>query len=276
MTTQYADQAYQEIAVGENKLPHAYGDQVRILADTVSLTLLAELCKEETTQPAINELVRELYRPLLCAVINDLFPRSSESVVTRMHAFTPRGVWNGSVVARETRAVAVNIMRAGALPSQVCFDYLNRLLEPSGVRQDHVVMSRTTDDKERVTGAHFGDSKIGGDIDDRIVLFPDPMGATGGSISTAIQHYKDQVAGAAKQMVAMNLIVTPEYLKRMQTDHPDVYVYAHRIDRGMSDDDVLQATPGKYWERESGLNDKQYIVPGGGGFGEIINNAYCD
>lgn len=276
MTAQYIDQAYQEIPVGTTNLTHAYGENVRILADTVSLSLLGQLCREETTQPAINELVRELYRPLLRCVINDLFPRHSESVVTRMHAFTPRGIWSGQTIAQDTRAVAVNIMRAGALPSQVCFDYLNRLLEPTGVRQDHVVMSRTTDKEDRVTGAHFGDSKIGGDIENRIVLFPDPMGATGGSISTAIQYYKDHVEGTAQTIVAMNLIVTPEYVKRMQTDHPDVYVYAHRLDRGMSDADVLSEEPGKLWERESGLNDKQYIVPGGGGFGEIINNAYCD
>ena len=30
----------------------------------------------------------------------------------------------------------------------------------------------------------------------------------------------------------------------------------------------------KRWEKERGLDDKQYIVPGGGGFGEIMNNAY--
>jgi uracil phosphoribosyltransferase len=29
------------------------------------------------------------------------------------------------------------------------------------------------------------------------------------------------------------------------------------------------------WSEESGLTDKQYIVPGGGGFGEIMNNAWC-
>jgi len=32
--------------------------------------------------------------------------------------------------------------------------------------------------------------------------------------------------------------------------------------------------PGTHWDRERGLDDKQYIVPGGGGFGEIMNNAY--
>jgi uracil phosphoribosyltransferase len=73
----------------------------------------------------------------------------------------------------------------------------------------------------------------------------------------------------------VNLIVTPEYLKKMKAEHPDVIVYAVRLDRGASPPDVLEAKPGLHWDRESGLTDKQYIVPGGGGFGEIMNNAYC-
>jgi uracil phosphoribosyltransferase len=37
---------------------------------------------------------------------------------------------------------------------------------------------------------------------------------------------------------------------------------------------VLRRVPGERWDDESGLNDHQYIVPGGGGFGELMNNAY--
>ena len=32
--------------------------------------------------------------------------------------------------------------------------------------------------------------------------------------------------------------------------------------------------PGKYWGREKGLNAHDYIVPGAGGLGEVINNAF--
>ena len=72
----------------------------------------------------------------------------------------------------------------------------------------------------------------------------------------------------------MNLIVTPEYLRRLTTDHPDVQIYALRLDRGMSPPEVFETLPGTHWDKEKGLNEKQYIVPGGGGFGEIMNNAY--
>jgi hypothetical protein len=37
---------------------------------------------------------------------------------------------------------------------------------------------------------------------------------------------------------------------------------------------LLTETPGKFWEKEVGLNENQYIVPGGGGLGEVMNNSF--
>jgi len=47
-----------------------------------------------------------------------------------------------------------------------------------------------------------------------------------------------------------------------------------RLDRGLSPPDVLAAVPGERWDDERGLNEHQYIVPGGGGLGEVMNNAF--
>jgi uracil phosphoribosyltransferase len=269
------DVAYQHLPSRERELDHAYGDNVHILADPFLLTHLAFLCSEGTQQPAINQVVRDLYQYLIKAVLNGELPRVVKDVKTRMAALSPLGVWTGEILDPDVRAVSVNIMRAGTLPSQVCFDFLNKTLTPRGVRQDHVVMSRLVDDAGRVKGSHFGDSKIGGDVDGAFVFFPDPMGATGGSLCEAIRHYKTKVSGTARRYVTVNLIVTPEYLSRMQREHPDVVVYALRLDRGASPPEVLAEKPGVRWAEESGLTDKQYIVPGGGGFGEIMNNAWC-
>ena len=275
MTVASVDCAYEDLPSRELELSHVYGANVHILADPFLLTHLAFLCAETTVQPVVNHVVCDLYRYLIKAVLNGEFPRVVKSTRTRMAASTPLGVWTGQVLDTSTRAVSVNIMRAGTLPSQVCFDFLNKTLQPRLVRQDHVVMSRETDARGHVTGAHFGDSKIGGDVDDAYVLFPDPMGATGGSLAEAIRHYKTNVEGTARKYITVNLIVTPQYLRRMQRDHPDVVIYAMRLDRGASPADVLREKPGVRWDEESGLTDKQYIVPGGGGFGEIMNNAWC-
>ena len=270
-----ADSAYQHLPSRERELDHAYGENVHILADPFLLTHLAFLCSEGTQQPAINQVVRDLYQYLIKAVMNGEMPRVVKDVTTRMAAISPYGIWTGEILDPDVRAVSVNIMRAGTLPSQVCFDFLNKTLNPKLVRQDHVVMSRVTNEAGKVTGSTFGDSKIGGDVDNAFVLFPDPMGATGGSLVEAVSHYKNKVAGKARRYITVNLIVTPEYLKRMTTAHPDVVVYALRLDCGASPVDVLKTTPGTRWAEESGLTDKQYIVPGGGGFGEIMNNAFC-
>ena len=258
------DSAYLNLPKHFAEIDHAYGKGVHILADPFLLTHLAFLCEEKTTQPTINEIVRDLYQYLIKAVLNAEFPRVVTSVKTRMAHHSSDGVWTGQLIEHRVPTVTVNVMRAGTLPSQVCFDYLNKTVNPQWVRQDHIVMSRIVDDNERVKGTYLGDSKIGGPIDDAFVIFPDPMGATGGSLSDAITHYKRNVPGKARKFITLNLIITPEYIKRMKQDHPDVAIAA-----------VLQQKPGVMWNQESGLTDKDYIVPGAGGLGELMNNAYC-
>ena len=47
-----------------------------------------------------------------------------------------------------------------------------------------------------------------------------------------------------------------------------------RIDRGLSTTVALKSEPGSLPAEEKGLNSHQYIVPGAGGVGEILNNAW--
>ncbi len=268
------DRLYENVPFRISELEHRYGPNVHLVGNPFLLSQLATLCSKATVQPQINRLVELLYSDLIKLVINAEFPRKSVVLPTRMIDYTPQGIYQGEVIDPDVRAVTVNIARAGTLPSQITYDLLNNTLAPQLVRQDHIIMSRMIDDAQHVIGSNIGGAKIGGDIDDAIVLFPDPMGATGGSLSTAIRTYKDKIPGTPRRFVAVNLIVTPEYLRRMTTDHPDVVIYAIRLDRGLSPADVFETAPGTHWDRERGLDDKQYIVPGGGGFGEIMNNAY--
>jgi uracil phosphoribosyltransferase len=265
--------AYDAIPSRTSELDHRYGPSVHIVASPYLLGQLATLCARDTVQPAINRLVVGLYSDLLKIVLDAEFPRRRVAVPTRMIETTPQGVFYGEVIDPDTRVVTVNIARAGALPSQTVYDLLNWTLDPVKVRQDHIIMSRMLGVNQEVVGAGIGGMKIGGDVEGATLLFPDPMGATGGSLATAIDTYKKNVPGRIRKIVNIHLIVTPEYLRKMTREHPDVVVYAIRLDRGLSPADVLQTVPGTRWDDERGLTEHQYIVPGGGGFGEIMNNA---
>lgn len=268
------DRAYRSYAFRAPELPHSYGDRVHLLADPVLLTLLARLCRPETLQPDVTYLIRDIYETLVRVVIANELPRRETEIRTRMFASTSAGVWSGSLLDPNTRVVTVNIARAGMQPSQVAFETLTRLLNPDVVRQDHIYMSRVTDSDETVVGVDVSGDKIGGDVSQATVLFPDPMGATGGSMTRAATIYKNLEGGDAAKMVALHLVVTPEYLKRVLSEFPEMIVYAVRLDRGLSPPDVLATGLGERWDEEKGLNDRQYIVPGAGGMGEILNNSY--
>jgi uracil phosphoribosyltransferase len=257
-------------------LPHHYGPTVRLLACPVLRSHLAKLCRPHVQQPEVTHLVRGLFAALLRAAMADLWPLSVTAVPTRMAEHTPegRGVWHGAILRRDIRAVVVDIARAGTVPAQVLFDGLNETVEPQGVRQDHVYMNRRTDAAGRVVGVDVAGSKIGGDVADAMVFLPDPMGATGGSMAHTIDMYKALPGAPARQIVAMHLIVTPEYLRALQQQHPDVLIYALRLDRGMSPADIMTTALGARWQDERGLNEHQYIIPGAGGIGEILNNSY--
>jgi uracil phosphoribosyltransferase len=266
------DSQFKNVVYRLSEMEHKYGPNVHILADPFLLSHLARLCSEKTTQPIINELVTTIYQQMLKIVVNMEFPQILETVRTRMSVHHPEAVYHGPVINPDVPVVSVNLARAGTLPSHICYNALNYFMNPVKVRQDHISIGRTTDDQEKVTGSRVSGHKIGGGIDDAIVLFPDPMGATGGTLVEAVKLYKQR--GKALKYISLHCIVTPEYLKRVRSAHPDLNVYAVRLDRGLSPPDVLASVPGQYWDRERGLNDKHYIVPGGGGFGEIINNAY--
>lgn len=268
------DKAYRRAHYALSEHSHHYGDGVHILGDPLALTQLARLCAGTTQQPEINRLVASLYLHLFNAVVNQEFPRRLVRSTTRMISSTPRAVLEGELLDTSVRVVCVDIARAGILPSQICYDLANALFDPANVRQDHLIMSRVTDGEHKVTGAEIAGGKVGGSIDGRYVLLPDPMGATGTSLSTAITKYRETYGANPARIITMSLIVTPQFIRTLREAHPDVVIYAVRLDRGMSDPAVLATELGERWAEENGLNEVDYIVPGGGGFGEIMNNSF--
>ena len=267
------DHAYDGYAFALSELQHHFGPRIHLLTDPFLLTQLLHLCEPATGQPQITYLVRDIYKALARLVIAAELPRQQVAKQTRMAASTPRAVWQGSIIAPQTQVVTVDVARAGTLPSQVVFETLLQVLAPDKVRQDHLFMNRVIDARGQVTDVCVSGNKIGGSVGGSVVLLPDPMGATGGSMARAANIYKSLPGGGPKKMIALNLIVTPEYLTHLQNTHPDVEVYAVRLDRGMSDAHVFARAPGSGGKDERGLNAQQYIVPGAGGLGEILNNT---
>ena len=89
--------------------------------------------------------------------------------------------------------------------------------------------------------------KLPGDISEREVIIVDPMLATGGSASAAVDFLK---ASGCRAVKLMCIIAAPEGISRMQREHPDVNIYVAGVDEC--------------------LNDHGYIVPGLGDAGDRI------
>ena len=269
------DSQHQSLQFQSNEMGHHYGEKIHLVSSPLMLSLLAKLGHPQTVQPQINELTYMLYAYLMDTVIDQLFPKKNVSIETRMRSNHPEAMYEGEIIDPEIPCVSVDLARAGTYPSHLCYNKLNYLMNPSHIRQDHFYVARTTNEVGVVNGVSVAGSKIGGSVDNAIVLFPDPMGATGGTIVEAYQHYMNNVGGSPRMIVAMHLIITPEYLKKVTALCPDLHVFALRLDRGLSSSEVLKERPGKRWNEEKGLNQHQYIVPGAGGLGEILNNSYC-
>jgi uracil phosphoribosyltransferase len=258
------------------ELAHGYGERVHILDNAHLLTLLARLGSPQTRHPDLVPLLRTIYEVLLVTVAGNELPRVHAEVPTRMSANDPKsGIYRGPLLDPATRIVVVDVIRAGIVPAQTCFEMLTRVLPEEHVRLDHLNMSRLADERGHVTGVDLSGSKIGGRVDGAILLLPDPMGATGSTTIRAVRHYLDHF-GKPSRIVTMPMIATPEYLRAvLRAFGEDLVVYTSRLDRGLSPPDVLAEIPGAHWERERGLDDHDYIVPGAGGMGEVLNNSWC-
>jgi len=257
-----------------SEVKHNYGSNIHILSDHILTTYLARLSSKNTIQPQINQLVDMLYQQLILKVASAEFPKTVTKVDTRMINVTERGVWEGDVVVPSTPVVIASMARAGILPGLTCFNTLSDLLDGNVVRHDYFGIGRVVNNEHKVTGAAVTYSKVGGPFKKSILVIPDPMGATGGSVVETVRTYEREVEDRPRKTIAIHLIITPEYIKHIQKELPDLEVYAVRLDRGLSDPDVLASVPGTYPDREKGLTENHYIVPGAGGLGEIMTNAF--
>ena len=85
------------------------------------------------------------------------------------------------------------------------------------------------------------------DISQRDVLLLDPMLATGGSASAAIQLLKEK---GVRRLSFVCVVAAPEGVERITREHPEIPIYCAALDQG--------------------LNENGYIVPGLGDAGDRI------
>jgi uracil phosphoribosyltransferase len=84
-------------------------------------------------------------------------------------------------------------------------------------------------------------------LDGSRVVIVDPMLATGGSAAQAVTVVK---AAGAKEIVFVCIVASPEGVATMQQAHPEVPIHTAALDRT--------------------LNDRKYILPGLGDFGDRL------
>lgn len=146
---------------------------------------------------------------------------------------TPLSEFSGSQLKDDV--IVVPVLRAG----------LAMLFPLSGMLPKASVgfIGLERDEKTAIAREYY--KKIPEVLSTHIVFVVDPMLATGGSMDDTIAAVK---AKGAKRIVAVSIVSAPEGIARVTKSHPDVPVVTAAID-------------GK-------LNEKKYIVPGLGDFGD--------
>lgn len=268
------EQAYIGVGAGPREMEHGYGPYFHLLNEPVAWTRLARVCRPEVVQPEFGAIIEGLYDVLFDRAMHALAPRSVQRIETRMAEYVPGAAVEGELIDPSTKIAVCDIARAGMVPAQRIYKRAHELFEQPGIRQDHVYAARIEGEDGHVVGTSLAGSKIGGDVNGRMVIFPDPMGATGSSMCQVVSHYKSKSLGEAQAFIALHLIVTPEYLRKVHAEHPNLHVFALRLDRGASKAGVYESGLGEFPELESGLTSTDYILPGGGGFGEVMNNSF--
>ncbi len=189
------------------------------------LTLLR---KKETSTMKFRELLEEIAMLMGYEVTRDL-PLAYEQIET------PLQTMESATIAGK-KVVVVPILRAGL----GLVDGLLRLI-PSA-RVGHIGLYRDEETCKPV----FYYYKMP-EHKERLVILTDPMLATGGSACDAITRLKKD---GFSNIRLMCLVASPEGVKAVRDNHPDVDIYTAALDQG--------------------LNDKNYILPGLGDAGDRI------
>ena len=178
---------------------------------------LARLRNKETNHKEFRELVSEISALLCYEATRDLATKTIE-------VETPLGVAQGKTMDLDIGVVT--ILRSGIGMADGILD-----LVPNA-KVGHVGIYR--DPNTFMPIEYY--CKLPEDVESLEVFVLEPMTATGGTASAAIQFLKER---NAKKIKYVCLICTPEGVKKLQDEHPDVDVYCAALDRQISDNGYI-------------------------------------
>lgn len=204
-------------------------DNVKIMDHPLIQHKISRLRDERTGTNEFRTLVEEIAMLMGFEALRDL---PTEEIEIK----TPIETCMSPVIAGKKLAV-VPILRAG-------LGMVGGILSlvPSA-KVGHIGLYRDPETHE----PHEYYCKLPEPIDQRTILVVDPMLATGGSGSEAIDFIKQH---GGKNIKFMCIIAAPEGLERLRNDHPDIQIYVGHVDRQ--------------------LNEHAYICPGLGDAGDRI------
>ncbi|MDO8626183.1 MAG: uracil phosphoribosyltransferase [Candidatus Magasanikbacteria bacterium] len=229
-------------------------DRLHIIDNPVVRLMLARVRPKDASRDEARRWVRELYHLLTMEMINQLFLLREASVPTPLQTeLGERGVWRGLVPNTQTSVVVTAIARGGLLPSDVVLDALTAL-GFENARMDILTMNRTTDATGHVNGVEIQGSKTGSTVNGAIVVYPDPMLATGGSLLRAVEHYAS-LPGTACWHVALSLIAAPEGAERFLNAIPNAHLFTGALDGGLTAYDYIWPGAGDMGNKLNGPSD---------------------
>jgi uracil phosphoribosyltransferase len=201
---------------------------VNVVDHPVIQTKLTELRDYTADHRKFRALLDEIASLMVYEVTRD-WPTTTKPVQT------PLERTNGRVLARQVTLVP--ILRAGLGMSEGVL----RMLPDA--RMGHLGVFRDEKTLEPVT--YY--KKLPPDIASTEVLLIDPMLATGGSASSAMQVLKQS---GVTSMRFVCLVAAPEGIAAVHRQHPEIPIFCAAVDRE--------------------LNDKGYILPGLGDAGDRL------
>ncbi|MGI8709177.1 MAG: uracil phosphoribosyltransferase [Actinomycetota bacterium] len=184
--------------------------------------------RDRTTPPAVfRTLTKRLTTVLMLEATRD-YPTRPRTVETPLEETTGRSL--------AQPLVAVPILRAG-------LGMLDAVVELfPAVRVGYLGLER--DEATFQPSEYYAKLPR---LDDARTFVLDPMLATGGSASAALQSVKEAGAG---EVTMVSVVSAPEGVKVLEDDHPDVRIFTAALDRELS--------------------ESAYILPGLGDFGDRL------